>query len=51
MLNQERDDRKQRRNSMNPLDVTTETQDDEEDRSKLMMHLYDDNEIKMRKKE
>lgn len=53
MLNQERDERKKRKNSMNNLDVTTEDPklDDEEDRSKLMMHLYDDQEIKERKKE
>lgn len=56
MLNKEREERKKRKDSMTelendlkPAEPTQEEKDDEN--SKLMMHLYDDNELMLRKKE
>jgi hypothetical protein len=56
MLNKEREERKKRKDSLTmevavdepPKDDGGEKEDEE---SKLMMHLYDDNEMKLRKKE
>jgi hypothetical protein len=53
MLNKERDERKKRKDSMNNLEIGSEDikQEDEAEGSKLMMHLYDDKEMMLRKKE
>lgn len=53
MLNKERDERKKRKDSLTDLGVgNEETKPEEEaDGSKLMMHLYDDQEMQERKKE
>jgi hypothetical protein len=56
MLNKEREERKKRKDSITQEIVTPEVeekqQDDRDDEgSKLMMHLYDDDELKIRKKE
>jgi hypothetical protein len=55
MLNVEREDRKKRKDSL--TDMTLEDQpvpsqeEKDEENSKLMMHLYDDHELQLRKKE
>lgn len=55
MLNKERDERKKRKDSANLAEAVTNAnlkeKEEEEDRSKLMMHLYDDEEMLHRKKE
>jgi hypothetical protein len=53
MLSKERDERKKRKDSANLADEVNAAneKDEEEDRSKLMMHLYDDQEMLHRKKE
>jgi|TARA_B110000285_G_C15113237_1_gene612436 hypothetical protein len=53
MLSKERDDRKKRKDSANLADEVNAAneKEEEEDRSKLMMHLYDDQEMLHRKKE
>jgi hypothetical protein len=53
MLNKEREDRKKRKDSLTEIPITTEEKaaGEDEENSKLMMHLYDDNELKIRQKE
>ena len=53
MLNKEREDRKKRKDSLTEIPITTEEKPagEDEENSKLMMHLYDDNELKIRQKE
>jgi hypothetical protein len=51
MLNKEREERKKRRDSLTePLPVEDKKEEDEEF-SRPMMYLFDDHELKMRKKE
>lgn len=53
MLNKEREERKKRKDSLTEVPNVSEEKaaGEDEENSKLMMHLYDDNELKIRQKE
>ena len=55
MLNKEREERKTRKDSLTEIPNVTEEKtaegDKDDENSKLMMHLYDDHEMKIRQKE
>lgn len=48
MLNKEREERKKRKDSLTEIPNLPENAGEDEENSKLMMHLYDDNELKIR---